>query len=70
MRCLTRIEAEGWIEPTGLTIRGFEIKTSPNRKPKFSVKRRFSSGEVSWSIAEAIVSWIPHDSQMAPKSLP
>jgi hypothetical protein len=63
MRCLTSTETQHWIEPIGLTIRGFEIETGPNRIPKFRAKRRFSSGEVNWSIAEAIVSWLPHDSQ-------
>lgn len=63
MRCLTSTEAQQWIEPMGFSIRGVEIDTSPNRSPKFSAKRRFSSGEVNWSIAEAIVSWLPHDSQ-------
>jgi hypothetical protein len=63
MRCLTGTETQHWIGPMGLTIKGFEIERIGNRVPPFSVKRRFSGSEVNWSIAEAIVSWLPHDSQ-------
>jgi len=63
MRCITRTEAQDWVKPKGLTITGFEIETGSNRVPKFNAQRRFSSGEVNWSIAEAIVSWLPHESQ-------